>query len=125
MTHEEMSDMYELYALGVLSADEKLEIDQHLAQGCADCGAGVKQAIAVNAMFLTLPEQVKPPRRLRRRVLASIAADSSPRRWIVGWAVAACNFAKQCCKSREAACCAAGTCGSHFCIAFTSGMSTL
>ena len=93
MTHEEMSEMYELYSLGVLSADEKLEIDQHLAQGCPECSAGLKQAIEVNAMFLTLPEQVKPPRRLRRRVLESIAADSSPRRWTSGWAVAACCLA--------------------------------
>jgi anti-sigma-K factor RskA len=93
MTHEEMSEMYELYALGVLSADEKLEIDEHLAQGCRECSNGVKQAIEVNAMFLTLPEQVKPPKRLRRRVMASVAAESSPQRWTIGWAAAACCLA--------------------------------
>jgi anti-sigma-K factor RskA len=93
MTHEEMSEMYELYALGVLAADEKIEIDEHLAQGCTECGNGLKRAIEVNAMFLTLPQQVKPPKRLRRRVVASIAADSNPRRWTLGWAVAACCLA--------------------------------
>lgn len=93
MTHEEMSEMYELYALGVLSTEEKLEIDEHLAQGCRDCSNGVKQAVEVNAMFMMLPDRVKPPKRLRRRVLASIAADASPRRWTLGWAVAACGLA--------------------------------
>jgi anti-sigma-K factor RskA len=88
-----MSEMYELYALGVLSAVEKIEIDEHLAQGCRECSDGVRQAIEVNAMFLTLPEQVKPPKRLRRRVLASIGAEASPQRWTIGWAAAACGLA--------------------------------
>jgi anti-sigma-K factor RskA len=93
MTHEEMSEMYELYALGVLAADEKIEIDEHLAQGCPECSNGVKRAIEVNAMILTLPQQVTPPKRLRRRVVASIGTDSGSHRWTLGWAVAACCLA--------------------------------
>jgi hypothetical protein len=89
MTHEELSEMYELYALGVLDSDEKIEIEEHLARGCQECGDGVKHAIELNAMLLTLPEQVKPPKRLRRRVLASIGADSAPRPWTLGWAIVA------------------------------------
>jgi hypothetical protein len=89
MTHEELSEIYELYALGVLASDEKSEIDEHLARGCPECSGGVRQAIEMNAILLTLPEQVKPPKRLRRRVLASIGAEPKPRGWTLGWAIAA------------------------------------
>ena len=89
MTHEELSEMYELYALGVLAADERIEIEEHLAGGCAECSDGVKHAIELNAMLLTLPEQVKPPKRLRRRVIASIGAESAPSAWTLGWAISA------------------------------------
>ncbi len=89
MTHEELSEMYELYALGVLDSDEKIEIEEHLERGCKECSDGVKRALELNAMLLTLPEQVKPPKRLRRRVLASIGAESAPRGWTLGWAIAA------------------------------------
>src|SRR5713226_9404580 len=89
MTHEELSEMYELYALGVLASDERIAIEEHLARGCAECSDGVKQAIDLNAMLLTMPEQVKPPKRLRRRVIASIGAEPTPRAWTLGWAIAA------------------------------------
>jgi hypothetical protein len=88
MTHEELREVYELYALGVLASDERIEIDEHLARGCPECGDGVRRAIEMNAIFLTLPEQVKPPKRLRRRVLASIGAEPKPRGWTLGWAIA-------------------------------------
>src|SRR5260370_20046975 len=89
MTHQELSEMYELSGVGVLGADERIEIEEHLAGGCAECSDGVKQAIELNAMLLTLPEQVKPPKRLRRRVIASIGAESAPSAWTLGWAISA------------------------------------
>src|SRR5260370_6098416 len=89
MTHQELSEMYELSGVGVLGADERIESEEHLAGGCAECSDGVKHAIELNAMLLTLPEQVKPPKRLRRRVIASIGSDSAPRAWTLGWAIAA------------------------------------
>ena len=93
MTHEELSEMYELYALGVLTADEKNEIDEHLERGCAECSTGVRHALELNAIIATLPDQVNPPKRLRKRVLASIGADTSPSRWMNVWAAAAAALA--------------------------------
>lgn len=89
MTHEELGEMYELYALGVLTPDEKWEIDEHLERGCPECGAGVRRAMESNAMFATLPEQVNPPKHLRKRVLASIGAQRATSGWTSVWAIAA------------------------------------
>ena len=44
MTHEEMSEIYELYSLGVLGGEEKDEIEEHLARGCPECSRAIKRA---------------------------------------------------------------------------------
>lgn len=93
MTHEELAEMYEFYALGVLAPEEKSEIDEHIGRGCDTCSAGVRRALEVNAMFATITEQVTPPKRLRRRVLASIGAEPAMSRWSMAWAVAAASLA--------------------------------
>src|ERR1700681_2117042 len=93
MTHRELSEMYELYALGLLDANEKDEIDQHLAQGCTECGKGVRQAVEISTMFALLPEPVPPPKRLRRRVLATVGAASPPSRSNLVWAIAGASLA--------------------------------
>jgi anti-sigma-K factor RskA len=89
MTHEELSEMYELYALGVLTPEEKSEIDEHLGRGCVECSVGVRRALEVNAMFTTLTEQVNAPKRLRKRVLASIGGRRAASGWTSVWAIAA------------------------------------
>jgi anti-sigma-K factor RskA len=72
VTHEEMSGMYELYALGVLEAEEREEIESHLARECPECRSELRKAMALNTAFATLPDAADPPRRLRKRVLASV-----------------------------------------------------
>ena len=93
MTHEELSEMYELYALGVLTADEKDEIDEHLGRGCTECSVGIHRALELNAIIATLPDQVNPPKRLRKRVLASVGAKTATSPWTSVWAVAAATLA--------------------------------
>jgi hypothetical protein len=89
MTHAELREVYELYALGVLTGEEKMQIESHLASNCPDCLAGVKQASAFNALLATLPEVVEPPKRLRRRVIASVgAAEPANRNWLAVLALA-------------------------------------
>src|SRR3981081_2613592 len=92
MTHEELRELYELYTFGVLDAEENKEVEEHLARNCSECLAGVKRAYTLNAYLATLPEAVEPPRRLRKRVLASIGAEPrSERLWFGAWAlVSAC-----------------------------------
>ena len=83
MTHSELSELYELYALGVLTGEEKMEIESHLATNCPDCLAGVKQASAFNTLFTMLPEAAEPPKRLRRRVIASVGGpEPASRNWL-------------------------------------------
>ncbi len=83
MTHTELGELYELYALGVLSQEERMEIEEHLARHCPECQTGVKKAFEMSAFFATLPEAIEPPRRLRQRVLASVGAKQpESRAWI-------------------------------------------
>ena len=84
MTHDELRDLYELYALGVLDAGERAEIEEHLAQKCPECKAGVRRALSLNTFFGTLPETIDPPKRLRGRVLASVGASPASSRFMTG-----------------------------------------
>lgn len=89
MTHEELSDMYELYVLGVLEPEERDEVEAHLARGCPECKRGVTSALGLTTFFGTLPPPATPSKQLRRRVLASVgAAAPAGRAWIWTWAVA-------------------------------------
>jgi anti-sigma-K factor RskA len=90
VNHEDLSGLYELYALGVLEEPERAEIEQHLGNHCPECQAGVKGALRLNALLATLPDLVEPPRQLRQRVLASVGAEPSASRfWKNAWALAA------------------------------------
>lgn len=79
--------MYELYALGVLEAEERAEIDQHLANGCEPCRQSVKRAALTNAIVLSFAPEADPPKRVKRKLLAGIGIE--PRHWgWLGWAAA-------------------------------------
>ncbi|MGD1091181.1 MAG: anti-sigma factor [Bryobacteraceae bacterium] len=81
MSCEELRDSFELYALGLLDGEEKSEMDAHLTRGCETCRKALNNALAVNALLLSLPSEVAPPARLRRRLLASVGFQRP--RW--GW----------------------------------------
>lgn len=83
MTHEELSDLYELYVMGALDPEERAELEQHLATSCAQCKAGIRSALSLGAFMATLPDSIQPPKALRRRVLASIGVEpKSSRIWL-------------------------------------------
>jgi hypothetical protein len=89
MNCEELKEMYELYALGLLEADERDEIRLHLTRGCDQCKAGVNGALALNAMLLSMAPEAAPPARLKRRVLASVGVQRGGWGWL-GALAAAC-----------------------------------
>ena len=89
MTHDEMREIYELYALGILESAEREEIDAHLARSCPECAAGVRRALETNAVMAGLAEEVSPQRRLRKRVLAAAGVSTAGPRWSAIWALAA------------------------------------
>ena len=77
MNCDELRDQYELYALGVLGAAERAELDEHLKREGDPCIEGVHHARQlVSSLVLTAPES-RPPARLRSRVVNLV---SEPKR---------------------------------------------
>ncbi len=88
MNHADFGDeMYDLYLLGVLEADQSEQIEAHLRDECQYCVEKVRQAERLTAALAGIAKQVEPPASLRRRVLASVAPPKRPTAWI--YAVAA------------------------------------
>ena len=87
MTCQELQEMFELYALGVLEPAEKGEIDAHLARGCENCHAALAGALALNAGVLSFVPEEAPPRRLKRRLLSSVGVHYPGWGWV--WALGA------------------------------------
>ncbi len=85
MTCHELQEKFELYALGLLEAEERSEIDAHLARGCENCGQELASALAINAGILSFVPEEAPPRRLRRRLLAAIGYHYPGWGWV--WAL--------------------------------------
>jgi anti-sigma-K factor RskA len=88
MSCEELSEMYELYALGLLDGDEKSEIDSHLQRGCAACRQSLNEAQAINAVLLSSVPVAEPSRRLKRRLLASLGVQPAGWTWAAALAAA-------------------------------------
>ena len=86
MTCHELSDVYELYALGVAEDEEKIEMEAHLARGCDTCRRGLSDATALNVGILNLVQLESPPSRLKRRVMASVGVEKPGWGWV--WALA-------------------------------------
>jgi anti-sigma-K factor RskA len=85
MTHEEIQTDLSLFALGTLEADERREIERHLATGCTVCQPElVKWRDVVGLMALegqdATPPDLKP--QLLRRVRPERARVIPLRRWV-------------------------------------------
>src|SRR5262249_36203425 len=92
MNCSELSDDYELYALGVLEEPDRAELRAHLARNCEVCTAEVRRAAARVSAFSGLAPYMDPPKDLRKRVLASVGIHPQFRwNWMQTWAtLAAC-----------------------------------
>jgi anti-sigma-K factor RskA len=83
MSHEELRDHYELYAIGVAGEPERSEIREHLSRGCEVCMLEMKRAREFSALLgAGAADPVAPSSKLRRRILASVGFEQ--RRF--GWA---------------------------------------
>ena len=94
MTCEELSELYELYALGVLDGSELAELEEHLGRNCENCKKGVNRAVETNAYVFRAVPKVNPPDRLRSRLLSGFGVETRPF-WLrsLPWAVALCSAA--------------------------------
>ena len=82
MTHAEMDELYELYALGVLEPESKSEIDVHLHDRCEYCLERITDGFRFSAALAGIAEQKQPPSRLRTRVLATVTPVRQGRQWV-------------------------------------------
>jgi anti-sigma-K factor RskA len=81
---DELTDLFELYALGVLEPEESAEIEAHLGRNCAVCTPQLRRAAGLNAAVLASVPDSAPPRALRRRIVAMVGADRSMWGWMFG-----------------------------------------
>jgi hypothetical protein len=88
MTCEDLRDSYELYSLGLLDGEERREVEEHLARNCVACQKYLKDALGVNALMLSQVQEVVPPSRLRRRVMASVGTERAVWGWVAALAAA-------------------------------------
>jgi anti-sigma-K factor RskA len=91
MSCEELQEMFELYALGLLETEERDEIDEHLARGCADCRRNLNAALAMNSTLLGLAPDAAPSKNLKRKIVAMVGGKES-----AGWGSMAALIAAAC-----------------------------
>ena len=82
MTHAEMDELYELWLLGALEPELEAEIDEHVNTRCAYCLEHLKDASLVAASLSAMADEMKPPARLRARVVASVKPETRQRSWL-------------------------------------------
>ena len=87
MTPDQYTELCELYAVGALDGEDRIEFERHLAS-CADCRAGLEQAMHLNEMILSSTPRIAPSPQLRRRVLAAFASSPKKSSPVLTWALA-------------------------------------
>jgi anti-sigma-K factor RskA len=73
--HEQLRELAEPYALGILSAEERQAFERHLPR-CEACQQAVRDAQLVGLALGQSVEMVDPPAQLRSRVLAAATSTS-------------------------------------------------
>ena len=73
--HDVVSALVGEYALGHLSREERLDVEEHV-RGCAECAAELRDLSAVVQGLARAPEPVVPPPYLKQRVLDTLARES-------------------------------------------------
>jgi len=82
MTCEQLAQLYDEYALGVLEGEERAEIEQHLARACPTCTPGVAAARGLISQLALAAPDVEPPSELRAKIMDSVKASGEALRGI-------------------------------------------
>ncbi len=82
MTCSNERDVRVVFAGAAGGRREQVEIDEHLASGCAECQSNFKSAMAINALLMSTVTHATPPARLKRRVLAGFGIERSGWGWL-------------------------------------------
>jgi Anti-sigma-K factor rskA/Putative zinc-finger len=87
--HERWRDEVAAYALDALPGAERNALESHLSE-CEECRAYLRWLRPAEAAVATSVEQIKPPRRLRRALLANVRKEEPSRpRWFLARPVVA------------------------------------
>lgn len=75
MSHEELLDLADVYALGALDGEELVQFQAHLSAGCAECRARVNNSAGALALVAGALDQLTPPDRVKSRLFEQIDAE--------------------------------------------------
>ncbi len=89
MNCDELRDQYELYALGALEAEERVELDAHMRRQDDPCVEGVKRARERMTSLASMAPESHPPARLRAKILNMVAEPKRTWSWTALWVAAA------------------------------------
>jgi anti-sigma-K factor RskA len=92
--NDQFRDLIEAYAIGLLDAAERVEVEAHLASGCAECVKSLEEARWLVSQLAYLAPNAEPSDMLKGRLLqtvrgeaASGATPASVRRTAVPWSL--------------------------------------
>jgi anti-sigma-K factor RskA len=78
MSHDERLAQAEIYALGALDGDERLDFEEHLASGCPDCARYIHETEKMLALLPRSLPRLTPPPRVKARLLEQISGSLGP-----------------------------------------------
>jgi anti-sigma-K factor RskA len=84
-----MEDLYELYVLDLLDAEQVSEIQAHLDEQCEVCAGRTHAARVLTSSLASLAPPVEPPKELRQRVLSLAQPRKQSAQWLYAFAAAA------------------------------------
>jgi anti-sigma-K factor RskA len=74
--HEQFGEDLTLYALGALTGEERVALEEHLAT-CAECKLELEQLRGDGALLALSANGPKPPARARQRLLEAVAKEAA------------------------------------------------
>jgi anti-sigma-K factor RskA len=76
--HKEAYELIESYAFGTLEAEQVPNLESHLASGCEECLARLREASELSVHLAQAVPQVGPPRKVEERLLRRIKESRPP-----------------------------------------------
>jgi len=75
VSHEELLDLADIYALGALDGEELAQFQTHLSAGCVECQSRVKETSEAFTLVPGTIEALTPPDRVKSRLFEQIDAE--------------------------------------------------
>jgi len=75
VSHEELLDLADVYALGALDGDELAQFQAHLSSGCPECRTRIKETGAALAFLPHNSKPLTPPDSSKSRLFEQIDAE--------------------------------------------------